>query len=364
MMKQSNIVGNFLAKFSAFMLVSIALVFAYTELRKYNLPLTINTGDYTLLTNIGFIVFITSLLIAFLFYLNALIGSLLNKIYLFKESYKGSRKNKSLSNLIESSILLSFGDKKNALEQLNSIDESYLDSKQSIYLELIRKISLSEEMPITMYGYMQNFPFIKKHISKKIARVEFKLGNLDKALSSAKEYFSICFDDEANNLLIAEIYSEKQEYTSMDDFISSYVNTLKASSTQMSSETACKFSELYHKAADSLLASSESNDILYYCKKSIELNPENIDAASLFAEISSSKRNFDNINNVLIEAFHLKPNFHIFMIINKFTNLDASEFYERLTENIDIISFLDLFISISVILNLEDKQKDLQDLVN
>lgn len=354
-MKQSNIIGNLFIKFSAFILVSVALVYVYEDIKIYNSFAEIIINDYKISTTIGFILFIFILVISSLFYLNSIITIFLNKLYSLRKNYKETRKNRALSKLIESIIILGFGDKNGASKHLSDIDQSYLDPQQLIYLDLIKKVTSSDDIPITLYGYMESFPFVKKYISKKLAKIEFKLGNIDKSLSYAKEYLTFNNKDEENNILISDIYSSKKNWEDMDDFISDIIKN----SPLLQNDYANHFSNNYYIAAQDSLSKSMISDVLHYCKSSIELNPKNYLAAALLAEVASAQKKHQFINDILSNAFKAIPNFDIFIILKKFTNLENDDLFDLICIDIDQGKYLDLFISITTLLKLDDKKQEL-----
>jgi len=184
------------------------------------------------------------------------------------------------------------------------------------------------------------------------------MGNLDKALLTAKEYYSYNQLDPEINLIIAEIYAAQKDWDSLDSvidrFISSgvYISDVK------------QFSNFYLDASRDMVSSGNNTDVLYYCKKSLEILPDNILSASLFAEISLLQKNYESINNFLISCFHKKPNFSLFLIIHKFSNLEAEDLYEKLSDSCDIRLYSDLFIAISVVLNLENYKNEILDFVS
>jgi uncharacterized protein HemY len=357
MNKSSNIIGSIIFKIVVICVVASALFLSYGEIQKYNFPIEIQTSDYKVSTNAAFIGIIAGIIIAVLFSVNSFFTGIMNKIYMFKEGYRGAQKNKSISSLIEASVLLAFSDKKGAKDNLSLVDNNYLDPKQKLYFELISSMSLNDNIPITLYGYMQNFPFIKRHISKKIARIEFKMGNLDKALVSAKEYYNYNQFDPEVNLIIAEIYAAQKDWDSMDSLIEKYIS----STDNMISPS--EFSNLYFQAAKDMVSTGNNSDVLYYCKKSLEITPDNLASASLFAEISLLQKNYDSINNFLISCFQKKPSFDMFLLINKFSNLDPENLYQKLSDSLDLNKYSDLFIAICVVLNLDSSMKEILELV-
>ena len=190
MTKQSYFLEFFFTKVLAFILVSIALVFAYSEIKQYNVFLSIRFHDYEINTYAGVIFFLIVLFIVILLFINGIFMSIVNSFRNFREKHRGSKINQSISRLIESSILLAFGAKKEASAKVIQADRKYLTQEQSGYADLVESMSSSETIPITLYGYISKFPFVKNQLSKKLSIIEFKLGNLEKALEYAMEYHS------------------------------------------------------------------------------------------------------------------------------------------------------------------------------
>lgn len=355
MTKQSHIFGFITFKLLAFVTVGIALIFAYSEIAKYNYPLHIEFADYKIDTYIGFIIFALLLIMSILFFLNGVFTSIILKFQSIKDRYHGTKTNESINGLIESYIMYSFNNKKDALSHLNKVDKNYLNNDQKDYAELLNSLSSHDSIPIALYGYIQKFPILNKQISKKLAYIEFKLGNLDKALEYAREYYSISMNDEKISILLAQIYAKKEDWKAMDGVISSL------SGYDMSEDLSYESSRLYMLAAKYYLAETHNNDSLTYCRKALEINPGNLDAASLFAEIASGQRNYDLSTKVLISCFSAKPNFELFLILKKFTNLSNLELYNELVDSCEYESNISIFLAISTFLELTSKQKEILD---
>ncbi len=358
MSKQTNFLGFILSKLLACILLSIALMFVYNSFSNLNVDVVIKFSDYNINTSSGFLFFALLCAILILFLLNGFIGSIVNSFYNFRERYRGSRISSSISYLIESAILLAIGSKKEALKQLANIDTKYLSDEQKGYVDLIHIFSSSEGIPLTLIGSVQKFPFIKNQISKKLAIVEYKLGNLEKALEFARQYYSINSSDEEINLLIARIYSRKQDWKAMDGTISS------VSHHEISIETKNNLANLYLLAARDQLNKQNINDLFTYCSKALEFKPDFLEAASLFAEVAASQKNYDAAKINLLNAFATFPNFQIFLILKKFSDSTNSELYYKLVESCDFLSHQNLFLSIATVLELKDAQKEILEKIN
>lgn len=353
MSRQTGFISGFILRLLAFILLSLAFAFVYIEISEYNFPVHIKAGKYIIDTYAGFILFLLLAAFSLLFLLNSIFFSIFDKFQYLRKKYRKSKESKALAYLIESCILLTFNDKKGAKEHISKIDTSYLKNEFKIYFNLLKSISSSESIPITLYGYMQNFPFIKSNMSKKLAGVEYKLGNLDKALSYAKEYSNNIENNEDIVLILAQIYYEKKQWRDMD----SSINSLNIENKEIKNKEA--FANLYISAAKELVSDGNSDEVLNYCKNAIEIMPSNIDAASLFAEVALSNGNYEFIRIVLLNAFYQYPNFNIFLVLHKFSNITNEELYYLLLEKVNFKEHLDLFLAITSVLNLPEQKNEL-----
>ena len=353
MSKQNSIFSNILLKIIALILVSIALVFAYSEISQYNQKFTLVISDYYVESYVGVIVFGILLILAIFLGINGIFYNIYNIFDNFRENYKGSKIKKSVSALIESSILLGIGSKSEAYYHLDYVDNNYLDDQQKKYVEIIKSLASSETVPVTFYSYITKFPFLKNLVSKKLASIELKLGNLEKALEFARQYYYAKEFDEEINIILAKIYFETSDYKALDGIISS-------TSEHQISET-CKIilSNLYVGAAKKLISESRSSEVMEFCRKALELNPGSVVAAELFSEIAIASQKINLVEDVVLKAFCLEPNFGTFLVLNRYKKHNNEEFYNLLIESADYKAYPELFIAIASILDLSDKQKDL-----
>lgn len=355
MSKQLNIFSVFIFKMLAILLISIVLFFVYSELKDYNVEIKIEFLDYIINTNSVFLVFVLLLLLMLLLSINIIFSFISNKINLIKDNYVGTKSEGALSKLIESALLIALENKKEAEKYLQEINIEYLSQNQKNYYKLLQAITSSETIPLKLYHYIQKYPILYDQVSKKLAKIEFKLGNLDKALEYARQYYAVSNHDESINILLAEIYSEKKDWKAMDGVISSFVFEKTASSALK------KFSELYLLSAKNFLNNGKNIDALSYCKKSIDLDPSNLEACELFAEIAVGNKNYELINNILINSFAKGPSFELFLIIRKFSDMSDEDLYFELLNVSSDNNDLGLYLAISTYLNLEDKQKEILD---
>lgn len=353
MNKQTNFLSFFIFKLIAFILVFVALFYAYGEISSYNMKLEIIFSDYKITTYSGFLSFVVLFALGLIFWIYGLINSLICKIYSIKQAYRGSKSNEAIKNLVESSILLGFGNKKAAVKIIDELNLDYLQDDLKDYPELIKALSQSETIPLALYTNIQKFPALKNQIFKKLAKIEYKLGNFDKALEYSKDYQIASNYDEDNNLLLAQIYLAKKDLKAMDGVISSL------SFGDISNLAKTNFSNLYREASKLALIQANNSDAILYARKAIDINFENLDAIVLFCEIAIAQKQYDLIRNVTISCFGHKPSFNLFLIIRKFSDLENIDLYHKLVDSCDFESNLDVFLSITSVLNLENQQKEI-----
>jgi hypothetical protein len=119
------------------------------------------------------------------------------------------------------------------------------------------------------------------------------------------------------------------------------------------------FSNLYREASKLALVQANNSDAILYARKAIDINFENLDAIELFCEIAIAQKQYDLIRNVTISCFGHKPSFNLFLIIRKFSDLENIDLYHKLVDSCDFESNLDVFLSITSVLNLENQQKEI-----
>ena len=348
MSKQNNLLSFIVTKIIAIILISLALFFVYMELAKFNLAIQIRFAGYEIDTYLGSVVFAVLLVIFCIFYFISAISYIINGFEYYKQKYYGAKKSLAISEIIESAILLAIGSKKEALDKINLIDTKYLSEDKKDYLGLMKALCSAEVIPVALYGYLQKFPFIRNKVFKKLANIEYKLANYEKALEYARQCYAFASGDEEVALILAKIYFAKEDFKSMDGVVLSMLHN------PLRSDTLLNLSDLYLKAARIFLKNTLTSDSVNFAIKSLDLNPENIQAAELFAEIATSQKEYDLVRDTLLNAFEKHPDFQTFLVMKKYTNMSNIELYNLLAEKCDYNSKVELFLAIATILDLEE----------
>ncbi|MDX1924377.1 MAG: hypothetical protein SFT91_04045 [Rickettsiaceae bacterium] len=351
--KKLNFIGFKIFKLLILTLVCISFAFIYSKFSKYNIDLTIEFGDLRIKTYVGVVLFGFILLVSLLFLIVGIISYTFSQLISIRDSFSGDRAQNALKRLIESAILMSIHDKKGAATLIKNVDVNYLSEEIAEYAELISSLTSSESVPVSFYHYSKKFPILKKQASKKLSQIEFKMGNFDKALEYAKEYYYSDPEDEQINIILAKIHAAKERWRDMDGLISSVGNY------NFSDETRLVFSSLYVTAAKTILNDGNNVDAQDYCVKSLEQDPANMNAAELFAEISTLQRNYDLTKKVLISSFARRPSFELFLLVRKFTDLTNRELYDELVDSCTFDKHFAIFLAIATYLRLEDKKEDI-----
>ncbi len=353
MSKQNNHLSFITTKIIAIILVSIALIFVYIELAKFNVAIQIRFSEYEIDTYLGSIVFAILAVIFCIFYFISAISYIINGFEYYKDRYYSAKKNSAISEIIESAILLAIGSKKEALDKIDDVETKYLPEDKKDYLELMKALSSSEVIPVALYGYLQKFPFIKNKVFKKLANVEYKIANYDKALEYARQCYASGESDEEISLIMAKIYFAKEDFKSMDGVASSMLHN------QLSHQTLNILSDLYLNASKTYLKNMQNTESENFAIKALELNPKNIEAAELFAEIAGAQKEFSLAREVLLNAFEKYPSFQIFLVLKKYSDIPNFELYNLLAQKCDYSTNIDLFLAIATILDLEEAKQNI-----
>ncbi|MDX2050595.1 MAG: hypothetical protein SFT93_05465 [Rickettsiaceae bacterium] len=354
-MNQNNLFLSLFTRIFVFILISIIFAFLYNQVSDYNLTVNLEISNYSIKTYIGTLVFLLVLPLTLLLFIINLLSKIIFKINLIRRNYQSSRASRAVNQLIESCLIFSFNNKKDTIDHLKSIDQRYLSEDQKEYVDLVLTLASSDTIPISLYSYIQKYPIVKKQISKKLAEMEFKLGNIERAHEYAVEYYSIAPNDSSNNILLAKIHAKHSNYKAIDKLI------FETDICSITSEAALAFSEIYFAAAKEAMAELKNSEALTYCSKALDVNPKNLAAAEFFAEIAAAQRSFSLITEILIPCFAKAQDFNLFLIIKKFSNLTDIELYNELmyicSENYD----LGVFLAIATYLELGSKKQELLD---
>ncbi|MDX1917097.1 MAG: hypothetical protein SFT68_03845 [Rickettsiaceae bacterium] len=344
-------------RFLIFICVTIYVCASYMRLSGIDDSIKIEVNNLIIDTWLSAVVILFLVTTGVILFANSIFTLLFNSIGEIKSKLNAQRAQENISKLLESALLLGINERANANKLITGINTHYLDNSQKGYYELIKAIAAENAPTISLYMYNQ-YPGLKIFVAKKLADIELKLGNLEKALEYARLYYLSNPENESIHLIMAKIYCAMQNWHQVDSTILSINH--KNCRNQIKEE----FSSLYLEAAKAFLKVQDNSSVLDYCGKSLEQNPSNYKAAELFAEVASLQKNYELVNKVLLGCFKKNPNFNLFLLIRKFTDYNNLELYKALCDISDVKEYVDLFLAISCYLNLQEKQKEILDLVS
>lgn len=337
-------------------IASIAVWLLCVNFTDFNYSIKIEVQEVVINTRLATIFSLSVFVGGLALWVISIFSSLMNRILNIGHVYRKQKMEDNVSRLIESALLLGVAEKSHAYNLACKIEESYLESSYSGYLDLIKAMSSAGATPISFYFY-NKYPTLKAYAAKKLSEIELKIGNVEKALEYAKLYYNSDPENEHINLILAKIYTSMKQWRQMDYIISSLKHK------EYPQDTRNEFSDLYLEAAKSSLRVQDNADSIDYATKALAENPANIGAAELFAEIATLNKNYDATKKVLINCFSYKPSFETFLLTRKFVNCSNLELYKDLAESCDTKEHISTFLAISTYMNLEDQQKELLDSV-
>lgn len=333
-----------------FISLLILVMILIEQFGKYNFKIVINFLKYDIQTNLVFLTLVFAFILLLLFYLIGIISGFVRNLLKYQERVLAQNKNNAILKMAESALLLSMGENNATQTLLKKVDKKYLSNYEKDLLSLIDSKSDNGNIPVNICYSLSKTPNLSYVVSKKLANIEFKLGNYGKAEEWAMIYYEQNKDDIENNLTICQILAIREDWYKIDDVIS-LMNVNEG-------EKAI-FSKFYIQGAKKTILDRSQPDALTLCQKALLINPTDYEAAELFCEIASSLKRHELIEMVLFSSFKAKPDFKIFLLIKNFVSLPAEELFVRLTDNTIINDYPEILLAITASLGLTDTQKDI-----